>query len=47
MTPNFMKAYNDENIAYLSLEWLDQNTMLTPDNFDRAALVKDLADLAT
>jgi hypothetical protein len=46
MTIPFAKRYNDENIAYLSLEWLDQNTMLTPDNFDRAALVKDLADLA-
>jgi hypothetical protein len=40
-----MRHYNDENIAYLSMEWLDQNSMLTPDNFDRQALVRDLADL--
>jgi hypothetical protein len=46
MTPQFARAYNDENIAYLSLEWLDSSSMLTPDNFDRAALVKDLAALA-
>jgi hypothetical protein len=45
MTPAFMRHYNDENIAYLSMEWLDQNSMLTPDNFDRQALVRDLADL--
>ncbi len=46
ITRAFAQAYNDENIAYLSLEWLDNNSMLTPDNFDRAALVKDLAALA-
>jgi hypothetical protein len=46
ITPNFVSAYNDEALAYLSLEWLDKNTMLNPDNFDRAALVKDLAALA-
>jgi hypothetical protein len=45
MTPRFVEAYNDEILVYLSLEWLDQNTMLSPDNFDRAALVADLAAL--
>jgi hypothetical protein len=45
VTPNFVREYNDEILVYLSLEWLDRNTMISPDNFDRAALVRDLAAL--
>ena len=45
MTPEFFTAYNDESVAYLSLEFLKNN--VSPENFALATLQADLNSLQT
>ena len=44
MTPAFYKAMNDETVAYISLEPLN-NRLLSPEGYNLDALRKDLASL--
>lgn len=45
MEPDFFRAYNDENVAYLSIERLKNS--LSPEGFDPATLLADLNSLPT
>lgn len=44
MTPDFIRKYNDESIAYLSFDWLTRE-LVTRDGFDLDTLRKDLKSL--
>lgn len=43
--PAWVERYMDEGLAYFSDEYLHETTKLTPENFDSASLLKDLASL--